>query len=92
MSAEQMKGQDTDNINGNRCHGSYIEMTVLLMKQFGINVTDRTFGDKRIINVDENHSFGIKEYYIEPDVSTACYFLCRTVIAGARAHVKDVKA
>jgi 3-phosphoshikimate 1-carboxyvinyltransferase len=91
MSAEQMKGGMQITLTGNRCHGSYIEMTVLLMKQFGINVTDRTFGDKRIINVDENHSFGIKEYYIEPDVSAACYFYAGAVIAGARAHVKDVR-
>lgn len=68
MAAVNTKGM-TINMTGDRTNGSYINITLNMMSQFGINVNRN--GNTCIVPGDE---FGIEDYQIEPDASAACYF------------------
>lgn len=57
-------------LSGDRAEGSYVKMTVAMMRQFGIEIARE--GNTYL--VPSAHSFGLEEYEIEPDVSGACYF------------------
>ncbi len=55
---------------GERAEGSYIKLTFNMMRQFGIPVSR----EGNCILVPATPDFGLEEYWIEPDVSGACYF------------------
>ena len=64
----------------------YIEMTLRMMANFGVEVET---GDFRIFKVTPQRYIG-KDYLIEPDVSNACYFWAMAVLTGGSAMVKDI--
>ena len=64
----------------------YIEMTLRMMANFGVEVET---GDFRIFKVTAQRYIG-KDYLIEPDVSNACYFWAMAVLTGGSAMVKDI--
>lgn len=51
---------------------AYVEMTVAMMKQFGVEV-QRPASDTFVIA--EHTAYQAREYQIEPDVSAASYFM-----------------
>lgn len=71
---------------GDRAEGSYVKMTVAMMRQFGIEIVRE--GNTYL--VPPVHSFGLKEYQIEPDVSGACYFYAMAPLLKTDVIVYDV--
>lgn len=71
---------------GDRTEGSYIKMTLSMMKQFGIDVKK----EGNTCQVPYTSTFGLKEYQIEPDVSGACYFYAMAPLLKTDVIVKDV--
>ena len=57
-------------MEGDRAEGSYIKMTLSMMEQFGVD----THKEGNRVMIPGNNNFGLTEYWIEPDVSGACYF------------------
>lgn len=66
--------------------GSYIGITINMLKEFGVNVEFN--GSKYIVAGNQKISIG--DYYIEPDVSAACYFYGLAAITGGSVLVKNV--
>ncbi len=71
---------------GDRAEGSYIKMTLAMMKQFGIDV--KAEGGSQV--VPGGTAFGLEEYQIEPDVSGACYFYAMAPLLKTDVIVKNV--
>mgnify|MGYP001034131512 FL=1 len=70
-------------------HGmAYVDMTVRMMEQFGMAV--RKDGD-RIYRIEAGASYRPRDYYIEPDVSAACYFYAMCPILGIPVTVEVVR-
>ena len=69
-------------------HGmAYVEMTVAMMKQFGVSV-ERPASDLFVISKDS--AYTAREYQIEPDVSAASYFYAMCPVLGVPAKVSHV--
>lgn len=73
-------------LSGDRAEGSYIKMTIAMMRQFGIDVVK----EGNICQVPHTDSFGLREYQIEPDVSGACYFYAMAPLLKTDVIVKNV--
>lgn len=75
----------TVTLTGSRTKGAYIKITENLMRQFGIKYlrTDDTY-------VIENVEFSCSDYYIEPDMSAACYFYAMAAILKTKARVYQI--
>lgn len=71
---------------GDRTEGSYIKMTLSMMKQFGIEVVR----EGNVCRVPYMDAFGVKEYQVEPDVSGACYFYAMAPLLKTDVIVKNV--
>lgn len=76
----------TIGMSGDRVEGSYIKMTLAMMKQFGIFVEK----EKNRVIVPHKEHFGLEEYQIEPDVSGACYFYAMAPLLKTGVMVKNV--
>lgn len=70
---------------GSRVNGAYINITLRIMKQFGINY-DRT---ENVFKIRKHEVSGI-EYQIEPDASSACYFYAMALLLRTKSKVKNV--
>ncbi len=73
-------------LTGNRTKGSYIGITLKMLKQFGF---EHEGSDDRI-SVSGGCPSGPFSYDIEPDVSAACYFYAISPICGKKVCVKNV--
>lgn len=73
-------------LEGQRAESPYINMTIAMMKQFGIEVKR----EGKSCYVPHKEAFGCGEYRIEPDVSGACYFYAMAPLLKADVIVKDV--
>lgn len=73
-------------MSGDRAEGSYIRMTLDMMKQFGIDVVR----EGNCCIVPNKTKFGVSEYQIEPDVSGACYFYAMAPLLKTDVIVKNV--
>ncbi len=71
-------------INGELTSKPYIEMTLKIMKNFGVDVENINF-NKFVVHPQKYISPG--SYYIEPDASTASYFLAATAILSGRIKI-----
>ena len=69
-------------------HGmAYIQMTIKMMQQFGVNVFQP---DPHTFVIPANQQYTPLNYAIEPDVSAACYFYAMAAILGISVTVKGV--
>lgn len=67
-------------------HGmAYVEMTVKMMEEFGVKV--RREGNVFIVPVGEYRPL---RYFVEPDVSAACYFYALAALTGNTVAVEGV--
>lgn len=66
--------------------GSYIRITMDMLRKFGVEVSF----DGRTYTVPGRQEICIRDYYIEPDVSAACYFYAAAAITGGSITVKNV--
>lgn len=73
-------------ITSSKTDGSYIRITRNMMKQFGV---DSEF-DGINYYVKGNQNININDYYIEPDVSGACYFYAIAAMTGSSITVRNV--
>jgi len=87
-------------LSGSRTEGAYIRITLKMMEEFGINYkkvvkTDNesqeiTHNNEKIYSVSYNDQFGISEYQIEPDVSSACYFYAMSLLLKTNVLVRNI--
>ena len=68
--------------------GSYIHITERMLESFGVEVGF----DGETYEVKGNQEIHIKDYYIEPDVSAACYFYGMAALTQGRVKVENVHA
>ena len=73
-------------MSGSRTKGSYIKLTLAMMKQFGIDVLCE---NDRLV-VCHNSNYSVSTYDIEPDLSAACYFYAMSPLLGTDVIVKNV--
>lgn len=66
--------------------GSYIGITINMLKEFGVKV--EFDGSKYTVAGNQKISMG--DYYIEPDVSAACYFYGLAAVTGGSVVVRNV--
>lgn len=67
----------------------YIDMTITMMKSFGINVTkDAT--ELHTYHIPQSHYVNPKEYVIESDASSATYPLAFAALTGAKVTVPNI--
>src|SRR5690606_29044815 len=64
---------------------SYIEMTLRLMRSFGVEVGRR--GDAYLGGATQ---YTGARYTVEPDVSSACYFAGAAAVTGGSVLLRDV--
>lgn len=87
ISAMVMEKTFTINVTGS--HGmSYVDMTLKMMFQFGLDVICDSKRGSYII--EEGSSYKALEYDVEPDVSAACYFYAMSPLLGVRSQVRGV--
>ena len=65
----------------------YIDMTVDVMKKFGIDITRDEYN---YFKVQQGQTYQAGSYYIEPDCSQAGYFWGAAAITGACIKVKEI--
>ena len=88
MSAVLLKDGLTLVMEGSRTEGSYIKITLEMMKQFGIPFTK----EDNVCHVAYNNQFSLATYVIEPDLSGACYFYAMAPLLKTKVTVKNVHA
>lgn len=87
ISACRTGGETRIRVEGD--HGmAYVDMTVRMMEQFGMSV--KKDGD-RMYRIEAGAQYEARDYYIEPDVSAACYFYAMCPILGLPVTVEGVK-
>ncbi len=72
-------------LSGPRVRGSYLLMTRSVLEAFGAKVEDGS-----AIEITPPAVFP-KEYVVEPDLSSACYFYALSLLFGIRVTVKGVR-
>lgn len=74
-------------INGT--HGmAYIDMTIAMMEQFGVQVIRQ---NKNTFLIPAGQHYQARDYQIEPDVSAACYFYAMAPLLGISMTVKNCR-
>ena len=69
-------------------HGmAYIDMTVAMMKQFGVQVEKRT---ATTFFIPGGQTYTARDYFIEPDMSAACYFYAMAPLLGISMTVPNI--
>lgn len=86
MTAPLLKNGLTVNIVGSRERLPYVDMTVNIMKEFGITPTE-SIGR---YTIKGGCNYSLKEYAIEPDVSAACYFYGMAILLGCKTLVRGI--
>ncbi|QJC35358.1 3-phosphoshikimate 1-carboxyvinyltransferase [Enterobacteriaceae endosymbiont of Donacia proxima] len=76
------------NVKGNLVSKPYIDITIKLMKIFGINVQNNNYKQFKIIG--KQTYISPKEYIIEGDASSASYFLAAAAIKGGTVILKNL--
>lgn len=76
------------NITSDKKTGAYIKITMDMLREFGAEV----IFDGETYTVKGSQKYTIGDYYIEPDVSAACYFYGIAALTGGSITVKNVFA
>ena len=71
-------------VEGNLVSAPYVDMTISLMRRFGVEVENACF--KRFF-VKAGGRYGAREYTVEPDASSATYFLAAAAITSGRVRI-----
>ena len=86
ISACLFSGDFTVHVTGT--HGmAYIDMTVAMMRQFGVNA-EKT--DDSTFFIPGGQSYIARDYFIEPDMSAACYFYAMAPLLGISMTVPHI--
>lgn len=87
MSATLLPEGLTVHMEGERSEGAYILLTLSMMEQFGIQVQK----NKADLVVKGGQAYGLTQYWIEPDMSAACYFFAIAPILNRQVTVKGTR-
>ena len=69
-------------------HGmAYIDMTIAMMNQFGVQVEKRT---ATTFFIPGGQTYIARDYFIEPDLSAACYFYAMAPLLGVSMMVPNI--
>ena len=68
----------------------YVDMTVEVMRSFGIEVTGRSIEDGYEYQVDAPQCYTARQYDIEPDASAASYFLAAAAVTQGKVRVEGL--
>lgn len=74
-------------VEGELVSAPYVEMTVDVMRRFGVEVEAE---DHRRFAVGAPQCYKTRDYAIEPDASSATYFLAGAGITGGRICIRDI--
>ena len=86
ISACLFPGDFTVHVTGT--HGmAYIDMTVSMMRQFGVRVEKP---DATTFVIPGGQSYTAGDYFIEPDMSAACYFYAMAPLLGISVTVPHI--
>jgi len=88
MSAPLAEGEITINIEGELVSKPYIDITLHIMKQFGVNVINKNYKQFVISAGQQYVSPG--EFLVEGDASSASYFLAAAAIKGGEIKVTGI--
>ncbi len=86
MAAPLLKNGIKLTLEGSRTGGSYINITLKMMEDFGFRYTR----EDNTITVNPRHDTRLTAYSIEPDMSAACYFYAMAPICGKVMQVRGV--
>lgn len=75
-------------ISSEKKDGSYIRITRNMMQQFGIE----TDFDGVSYEIKSGQNVNVGDYFIEPDLSGACYFYAMAAVTGGCTKVKNIKS
>ena len=75
-------------VTGSRSEGSYVKMTLKIMKDFGVSVSYDPEANE--FCTAPSAVYTAHDYEIEPDVSAACYFYAAAALTGGEVTVKGV--
>lgn len=74
-------------IIGELLSAPYVDMTIRMMSQFGVQVEQF---DKQVYRIRSGQTYTARDYIIEPDASGASYFLAAPAIAGGKVQVTNL--
>lgn len=75
-------GNMTINVEGHQSSKPYIDMTINIMKNFGVNVTNNNYA-QYIIGSNQKYT-NIKTYSVEPEATSSSYFFAIAAITQSR--------
>ncbi|OQM34345.1 3-phosphoshikimate 1-carboxyvinyltransferase [bacterium endosymbiont of Pedicinus badii] len=88
MIAPQLKKDTKILVEGSICSKSYIDMTLSIMQQFGVQVENRSY---KVFFIKGNQKYISKgRYFIESDVVSASYFAVAALYSGRKMVVKGI--
>lgn len=88
MTAPLAKGDTKIVIKGELVSKPYIDITLNLMKTFGVNVTNHDY--KAFVVTGQQNYLSPGEYLVEGDASSASYFLAAAAIKGGTVKVTGI--
>jgi len=77
----------TINVKGNQISKSYIDITISMMRDWGVKVENH---DYKKYYVSANQKYKMKSYVIEGDYSAAGYFAAIAALTGSRITIRNL--
>ncbi|OQZ04939.1 MAG: 3-phosphoshikimate 1-carboxyvinyltransferase [Candidatus Brocadia sp. UTAMX1] len=74
-------------VKGNLVSKRYVDMTVALMRQFGVNVENHEY---KMFVVKSGQHYHARHYEVEGDASAASYFFAAAAITGGKVRVEGI--
>ena len=87
LSAPYAKKDVIIKVNGELTSRPYIDLTIDLMKTFGVNVENNSYSS---FSVKSGKGYKAREYEIESDVSSATYFFAAAAIMGGKVRIENL--
>ncbi len=87
MTAPYAKNDVSIKVKGNLVSKRYVDMTIALMRQFGVNVKNN---DYKTFFVKSGQYYKATQYKVEGDASAASYFFAAAAITGGKARVVGI--
>jgi len=88
LTAPYAKKPTTIGITGSLVSKSYVEMTLRLMQDFGVN---SQWVNEKTIKIDAQQKYQARKFSIEGDASSASYFFGMAAITGGRIKVTGME-
>ncbi len=87
MSSPYAKKDVLIKVNGELTSRPYIDLTIDLMRIFGVNVENNSYSS---FFIKSGNGYRAREYTIESDMTSATYFFAAAAITGGKVKVKNI--